>query len=124
MKIGTDICSVSRIERAHERFGDRFLRRIMTDKEIQYTKRAPRQTYQRIAGRFAAKEATVKALGTGWVGVDWKEVEISNLASGEPILLLHGRAEKRARALGLTQFEVSISHEREFAIAFVSGFRK
>lgn len=75
--------------------------------------------FERLAGRFAAKEATVKALGTGWYGVGWKEVEIVRERSGKPTLRLHGRALEVASKQNLTKFEVSVSHEHEFATATV-----
>jgi phosphopantethiene--protein transferase domain len=122
LKIGTDICSVKRIEQAYERFGKRFLDRILTDDEASYVLSAERHFVHRLAGRFAAKEATVKALGTGWIGVGWKEVEIVRMPSGEPRLTLHGRAYDRAVDLGLDYFEISVSHEKEFALAFVVAY--
>jgi holo-[acyl-carrier protein] synthase len=119
LKIGTDICSVERITAVHERFGERFLRRILTDREIAYVQGDPVHMATRLAGRFAAKEAVAKALGTGWYGLDWKEVEIIHYPSGEPGVLLHGRAQALAAKRELKKFEVSISHERLFAVAFV-----
>lgn len=122
LRVGVDICSVPRIIEAHKRFGDRFLRRVLTPSEIEYCKSAERHMYVRIAGRFAAKEAVVKVLGTGWVGVGWQEVEIKRRPSGEPRLTLYGRAVARADMLGLRHFEVSMSHEKEFAVAFVVAY--
>ena len=119
IKIGTDICSISRITEAHTRFGERFLRRILTEHEIAYIQRDERHMLARLAGRFAAKEAAAKALGTGWYGLDWKEVEVTHHESGEPQLQFHGRAAAIAESRGLSRCEVSISHEREFATAFV-----
>ena len=119
MKIGTDICSVKRIAATYQRFGTRFLERILTEREMHYVLSNPLHTVTRIAGRFAAKEAASKALGTGWHGVGWKEIEIVRQSSGEPKMMLHGRAAARAERLGLNQWQVSISHEREFAIAMV-----
>lgn len=122
LKVGTDICSVARVTRAYEKWGERFLMRILTDAEMSYVVNARHHMLERLAGRFAAKEATVKVLGTGWHGVGWKEVEIVRLSSGEPTLRLSGRALDVARRRQLTDFEVSISHEREFAVAFVVGY--
>jgi len=118
-KVGTDICSVTRVANTYAKFGKRFLDRILTPAEQEYVLSQPRQTPQRIAARFAAKEATSKALGTGWRGIGWKEIEVVRRLSGEPSLHLHGRAAALARHLGLTKFEVSLSHEHEFAVAFV-----
>ncbi len=121
IKIGTDICSIERITAAHERFGERFLQRILTEREIDYVLSSPAHLVTRLAGRFAAKEAASKVLGTGWVGIGWKEVEIVRLPSGEPTLHLTGRAAARASELGLSSFAVTVSHEREYAVAFVLG---
>ena len=121
-KVGTDICSVSRIEKAHSRFGSKFMERILTDDEITYVMMRPKRMAETIAARFAAKEAMSKVLGTGWRGIDWKEVEVTKKRSGEPGLALHGRAAKRADLLGLKSFEVSLSHERDYAIAFIIAY--
>jgi holo-[acyl-carrier protein] synthase len=119
IKIGTDICSLKRIGDAYARFGEKFLAKILTDNEIRYVVSEPPHTVTRLAGRFAAKEAASKALGTGWHGVGWKEVEIVRMPSGEPTIRLHGRAQAIAERRGLAEWQVSISHEREFAVAMV-----
>lgn len=119
IKIGTDICSVKRVSNAYAKFGRRFLSRVLTPLEIDYVVSQPAHLAGRLAGRFAAKEAAAKALGTGWRGVGWKEFEIFNQRSGAPCLRLHGRAAVLASRIGLTNWEVSISHEREFATACV-----
>jgi holo-[acyl-carrier protein] synthase len=121
-KIGTDICSVNRVKNTYSKFGRRFLERILTQAEQEYVLSQPRQTAHRIAARFAAKEATSKALGTGWRGIGWKEIEVVRRPSGEPTLILRGRAAGVAQNLGLTRFEVSLSHEHEFAVAFVLAY--
>ncbi|HEY9758147.1 MAG TPA: holo-ACP synthase [Oculatellaceae cyanobacterium] len=118
-KIGTDIVSLERIEKAYSRFGTKFLDRILTPAEKSYVLSRNKGAVASLAGRFAAKEACSKVLGTGWHNLDWKEVEVVRLYTGAPQLKLHGRAKERAERLGLTQFELSISHEREFAVAFV-----
>ncbi len=122
LRVGTDICAISRIAEAHERFGDKFLSRILTEKEIAYVTSAPKHMITRTAARFAAKEAVVKVLGTGWTGVGWREVEVGRRAAGEPFIILHGRAKVRAEAMGLSHFELSMSHEREYALAFVVAY--
>lgn len=122
LRVGTDICAVPRIAEAIERFGEKFLKRVLTKDEIAYVTSAPKHLTNRVAARFAAKEAVVKVLGTGWIGVGWQEVEVTRLSSGEPRLRLHGRALKRAESLGLTQFELSMSHERDYAVAFVVAY--
>ena len=118
-KIGTDIVSLERIEKAYSRFGTKFLDRILTPAEKSYVLSRNKSAVASLAGRFAAKEACSKVLGSGWYNLDWKEVEVVRLYTGAPQLKLHGRAQERAQRLGLTQFELSISHEREFAVAFV-----
>ncbi len=122
IKIGTDICSVSRVTQAYNRFGQRFLRRILTESEIDYVLSNDANLGNRLAARFAAKEAASKALGRGWQGLGWKDIEVIKEASGAPGLKLHGRAVKLAAELGLSHFEVSLSHEREYATAFVLAY--
>ena len=112
---GVDIIEISRIREVLNSYQSRFLKRIFTDTEIAYCRgRAPN-----LAGRFAAKEATMKALGTGIRGVGWKDIEISRKESGAPYVLLHGRAASRADILGLKDVSLSISHSRDYAVAFV-----
>ncbi|MBI4533848.1 MAG: holo-ACP synthase [Candidatus Melainabacteria bacterium] len=122
IRIGTDICSIERISSAYDRFGSRFLGRILTASETEYVVSQPAQLASRLAGRFAAKEAAAKALGTGWRGVAWREIEIIHNASGAPGLRLHGRAETLAESRGLKCWEVSVSHDRDYATAFVLAY--
>lgn len=123
IKIGTDICNVRRVSRAYSRFGRRFLNRILTPSEIAYVTSQPRHTVDRIAGRFAAKEAAVKALGTGWRGVSWKEIEITREKSGRPTITLHGRAARIASEFHLDHWEVSLSHDTDYAQATVIAYK-
>ena len=112
---GVDIIEISRIRRVLDRYPQRFLHRVYTDGEIAYCRgRAPN-----LAARFAAKEATMKALGTGIRGVGWKDIEITRRESGAPGVLLHGRAKLRAQRLGVLDISLSLSHSREYAVAFV-----
>jgi holo-[acyl-carrier protein] synthase len=112
---GVDIIEIPRIKQVLDRYGQRFLDRIFTPGEIEYCLgRAPN-----LAGRFAVKEATMKALGTGVRGVTWKDIEVVRAESGAPSVKLHGRAEKRAERLQVGEISVSISHSREYAVAFV-----
>ena len=115
LKTGIDIIEIPRIRTAFDRHGDRFLQRIFTTAEIAEC----RGRIDALAIRFAAKEAVVKALGTGIGPVSWLEVETLHKSSGEPYLLLHGRAEQVAQYLGLTTWAVSLSHSRDNAIAVV-----
>lgn len=122
IKIGCDICSVSRIKNAYSRFGNRLLERLLTLEEIDYVLSQPAHVTTRLAGRFAAKEAACKALGTGWRGVGFKDFEVIKEPSGAPGLKLHGRAEQIAQSKGLSQWEVSLSHEKEYATACVLAY--
>ena len=116
---GVDIIEIHRIKRVLDRYGERFLNRLFTPNEIDYCRgRAPN-----LAGRFAAKEATMKALGTGARGVSWKDVEVVRADCGAPSVKLYGRAENRAERLDVVEISVSISHSREYAVAFVVAQR-
>lgn len=112
---GVDLIEISRIKRALER--RRFRERIFTAQErAQLHSKQP----QSWAGRFAAKEAVMKALGTGWSqGVGFDQIEVVTLDSGRPVVNLHGRALEVSRALGVSDLLVSISHSRDYAIAMV-----
>jgi holo-[acyl-carrier protein] synthase len=112
---GVDIIEISRVRRVLESYGQRFLDRVYTPGEIAYC----RGRAANLAARFAAKEATMKALGTGVRGVGWKDIEVVRQESGAPAIELHGRAKGRARRLGVVQIALSISHSREYAVAFV-----
>lgn len=117
---GVDIIEIPRIKQVLDRYGQRFLNRVFTPAEIAYCRgRAPN-----LAGRFAAKEAAMKALGTGVRGVSWKDIEVIRADSGAPSLRLHGRAEKRAERLQVGEMSLSISHSREYAVAFVVAQRE
>ena len=113
--VGTDIIEIARIQRSIRDFGDRFLKRCYTQRERDWYGARPNE----LAARFAAKEATSKALGTGIVGIRWQEMEVLPNRRGKPVLILHGRAADRARQLGLTDFSVSLTHSRTDAMAFV-----
>ena len=115
--VGVDILEVERIARAIQRWNGRFLERVYTAAELNLCAgRVPE-----LAVRFAGKEAISKALGTGLVGVSWREMEVLADMRGKPLVCLHGRAAARAARLGLTAFEISLSHTREHAVAFVVG---
>ncbi len=114
---GVDIIEIPRIRRVFEEYGERFLRRIYTDREIAYCRgRAPQ-----LASRFAAKEATMKALGTGVRGIRWRDIEVVRGRGQAPRIELHGTAQARADRLGLTDIALSLSHSRDFAVASVVG---
>ena len=117
--MGVDIAEVGRVRGVIERQGERFLRRVFTEKEIAYCE-ASKNKYERYAARFAAKEATMKALGTGWRrGVRWVDLEVVRQASGRPSMELHGEARKIADGLGVKHIAMSITHTEEQAMAQV-----
>ncbi|MFO7695798.1 MAG: holo-ACP synthase [Anaerolineae bacterium] len=119
LSVGVDIIEISRIARALNRFGDRFLQRVYTPAELAYCRgRVPE-----LAARFAAKEAISKALGTGLVGISWSEMEILADRRGKPMVTLHDRAEKRAQELGLDTWAVSLTHSDDHAVAMVVATR-
>jgi holo-[acyl-carrier protein] synthase len=116
---GIDIAEVPRIAESIARFGDRFLHRIYTEGEIRYCESKPNRV-ERYAARFAAKEAAMKALGTGWNhGVRWRDVEVTRLPGGRPTMTFHGKAAEFAAQLGAVHIALSISHTAEQAIAQV-----
>jgi holo-[acyl-carrier protein] synthase len=115
LRVGIDLVRVSRVNESLAAFGDRFLRRIFTDAEIAYATAAPAQTGERLAARFAAKEAAKKALGAG-DGIGWRQIEVVRAPSGACSLSFHDQA---ARAAGGCLPAVSLSHEGDFATAVV-----
>lgn len=117
--IGIDIAEVARIREAIERHGERFLNRIFTEGEIRYCESKANRV-ERYAARFAAKEAGMKAIGTGWNhGVRWRDIEVARNPGSRPTLLFHGRAAEFAAKLGATNFALSLTHTAEQAIAHV-----
>jgi holo-[acyl-carrier protein] synthase len=117
---GIDLCEVKRIEAAITRFGDRFIRRIYTAREIAYVERRKSGKYQRFAARFAAKEAAMKAIGTGWRrGVRWVDFEVWNEPSGKPTLVFHGKGKEFADKLGVRNVALSLTHTAEQGMAFL-----
>ena len=113
--VGVDIIEIERIREALERWGERFLNRIYTAPEQKLCRTRPGS----LAGRFAGKEAVMKALGTGVRGVGWREIEILSERSGKPIVKLSGNAATKAASLGLGTLAISLSDSREYAIAMV-----
>ena len=114
---GIDILEIERIRRVAERYGERFYRRLYTEGEIAYCRgRAPQ-----LASRFAAKEAVMKALGTGARGVHWTDIEVVRGRGQAPRIELHGTALARAERLGLSQLALSLSHSKDYAVASVVG---
>ena len=116
---GIDIAEVPRIREAIERHGQRFLNRIFTEGEIQYCESKANRV-ERYAARFAAKEAGMKAIGTGWNhGVRWRDIEVARKPGGRPSLVLHGKAAEFAAKLGATNIALSLTHTAEQAMAQV-----
>lgn len=116
--IGTDIVEVLRIARMIERHGELFLARVFTTREIEYCS-ARKAANQHYAGRWAAKEAILKALGTGWArGIQWRDMEIRNDGAGKPRVALGGGAREACERLGISDMLISISHCRSHATAF------
>ena len=114
---GVDLIDIQRIQDVLDRHGSRFLRRVYTDREVDFCgDRVPE-----LAVRFAAKEAVMKALGTGVRGIGWREIEILANARGKPVVILHGRARVRAQQIGMQTIEISLTHERKMGCAFVVG---
>ncbi|SDB42975.1 holo-[acyl-carrier protein] synthase [Desulfonatronum thiosulfatophilum] len=115
--LGLDVVELERIRRIWNRFGQGFARRILTECELLHL---PNQAVPYLASRFAAKEAAVKALGTGFSqGITFQQVEVVTLPTGQPTLVLHANAEIQARCLGSTRTHVSLTHGRDTAAAVV-----
>jgi holo-[acyl-carrier protein] synthase len=118
---GIDMVSCDRLREAIERHGERFLRRVFTKAELEYCS-ARRRRIEHLAGRFAAKEAVMKVLGTGWGrGINWTDIETRNLPSGQPAVSLKGVCRKIADEMGLEKIFVSVSHIHTHAIASAIG---
>jgi holo-[acyl-carrier protein] synthase len=116
---GVDIAEVPRVRESIERFGDRFLHRIFTDGEIQYCERKARR-FESYAARFAAKEAGMKALGTGWShGVRWRDIEVVRPKGQRPTIQFHGEAAAIAAKLGAKNIALSLTHTSDEALAHV-----
>jgi holo-[acyl-carrier protein] synthase len=117
--LGVDIAEVARVKAAIERHGETFLRRLYTPKEREYCERF-KNKYERYAGRFAAKEAAMKALGTGWSrGVRWVDVEVVREKGGRPTIKLAGEAANVAARMGVKNIALSITHTADQAFAQV-----
>src|SRR5947209_18506833 len=116
---GVDICEVDRVRAAIERFGQRFLKRVFTEGERAYCE-SKRNRIERYAARFAAKEAAMKAIGTGLRrGVSWQDFEVSREPGGRPTLVISGKAAEFATALGMRRAALSITHTADQALAQV-----
>jgi holo-[acyl-carrier protein] synthase len=117
--IGTDLVEVARIRQTIARYGERFLKRVFTEGERNYASSKANEA-ERFAARFAAKEAGMKAIGTGWKrGVTWRDFEVVNQPSGRPVLRIAGTAREIASRLGVQSISISLTHTAEMAIAVV-----
>ena len=117
--VGIDLIEIPRIQRSLDDFGERFLNRVYTEGE----RDRYRDRISELAARFAAKEAISKALGTGIRGIKWREMEVLPNRRGKPIVVLHGTAAARAELLRITDFDITLTHSRTDAMAFVVGYR-
>ena len=116
INVGIDIIEIKRIQNVKSRYPNRFLKKIFTENEIIYCRNRSPQ----LAARFAAKEAMMKALGTGIRGVGWKDVEVIRYRGQAPQIKLSGRGKKVGERIGLKNTSLSISHSREYAVACVT----
>ena len=120
--IGIDLIECQRVRDVLERHGDRFIERLLTPGETAYVRLYHKDVIPRLAGRFAAKEAILKVLGTGWRGkIAWRDMEILNDASGEPRVTLTAECERIADRLGIARILVSITHTPNYAAATAIG---
>src|SRR2546421_3744525 len=117
---GIDICEVARVAASIKRFGERFLNRVYTSNEIAYCRSRKRGANQSFAARFAAKEAAMKAIGTGLRrGVTWHDVEVGREPGGRPTIMFHGKAKEFAAKLGMKHAALSLTHTKDEAMAQV-----
>ncbi len=119
---GVDLVEVERIQQALEdsRIGRRFRERVFTEKEILYCEKKRRGKYESYAGRFAAKEAVMKALGRGWGSkVRWLDIEVGRARSGKPEIVLYDKTAQLAEQLGIRRWALSITHTKEHGLAYV-----
>jgi len=116
---GIDLVKIERIEKIIKRWGDNFIFRIFTPLEIEYCEKKKGNKFQSYAGKFAAKEALLKALGLGLREANWKEIEIKNDELGQPIIDTSGKLKNIASAKGVSKYFISISHTKEYAAAQV-----
>lgn len=114
--IGVDIVEIGRIEKAVARWGDIFLHRVYTESEL----RLCGDRLSSLAARFVGKEAAIKALKQT-SGISWQQIEVLSEPDGQPVIRLRGKAQEQAHRLGLSNLSISLSHSREYAIAFVAG---
>ena len=117
MAIGVDIVEIPRVQKVLQKHPERFLARVYTPEEAAFC----RGRVSELAARFAAKEAVMKALGTGARGLAWREIEILPNRRGKPLVYLHGLAKKRGETIGLRGIDISLTHDADLALAVVVG---
>lgn len=120
VRLGFDLAQVSEVSQSLERFGDAYCTRLFTRGELAYARGRDGVCAERLAARFAAKEAVMKALSLGEAGVDWRDIEIVKHADGGCSVQLHGRAAEIAARAGVTGFVLSLSHDGDYAAAIVA----
>ena len=117
---GIDLVEIPRFAELLEKHPERFLDKCFTQGERAYAEANPKRRLEHLAARFAAKEAAMKALGTGWAaGVTWQDIEVARADSGAPVLLLHNLAAQRAQEIGAAKWLISLTHTEHFAMASV-----
>lgn len=121
--VGVDLVCISRMQESLDRLGPAFLRRIFTPDEVRYAQAAPALATERLAARFAAKEAALKALDLATVGVDWRDIEVRRRDDGATTLAFHGRTARRLADRGIQDVALSLSHEGDYAAAVVTAFK-
>ena len=115
--LGTDIVEIVRIGEMIERHGELFLQRVYTEREVAYCQKRA-SSYQHFAGRWAAKEAVMKALGSGWAkGIAWRDIEVVSLPNGQPRVIVYGAVKELSDQAGISRYLLSISHCRSHATA-------
>ena len=124
LRVGFDLVQISQIEASLEQFGDRFSQRIFTADELHYAFLGEGLHAQRLAARFAAKEATIKALQLSHFGIGWRDIEIKKSQTGACEVALHDKVARLAKNMGVSKIRVSLSHEGDYAGAMVTAFLK
>lgn len=121
LRVGMDVVDIRRISESIDRFGARFVQRLFSESEISYAQGADGHVAQRLAARFAAKEAAIKAFDLGEAGVNWRDIEVQKMPNGACRLALHGRAASEAERLGVGEIALSLSHDGDYAVAVVTA---
>lgn len=122
LRVGMDLVQISRITESLEQFGERFLRKLFTEDEIAYARESAAGTSERLAARFAAKEAAIKAFSFSDAGIGWRDIEVRKLPGGGCRLALHGKAAQQVAQLGVSEIALSLSHDGDYASAVVTAF--